>query len=206
MWGRAYRLSGRLVGPKKRVYYQLAASNLVVQEWSEFLSLAGHQGGNSAQVEDRRSLVVPQRISWQKSWVLGFQDYVEVSQRARSFHVRKAVPSWEVPREFWTILFTLTRGVGTQGWGVGYTELSHSGFGTCFCCCGAVRLINIVEEMGNSSVGTLLERRHSWSFCSVICIWISTWPISSRSYHSSKGDCSSGSCGWAQLCGLQQGC
>ena len=50
MWGLAYRLSGRPVGPKKRVYYQMASSSLSVQEWSEFLSLAGHLGGSGAQV------------------------------------------------------------------------------------------------------------------------------------------------------------
>ena len=32
MWGLAYRLSGWPVGPKKRIYYQMASSNLGVQE------------------------------------------------------------------------------------------------------------------------------------------------------------------------------
>ena len=93
MWGLAYRLSGRPVGPKKRVYVRTVASKLGGQEWSEFLSLPGYQG-SSAQVVNRHSLQVSQRLSWQKAWFLGGQDYVERAQRARSFHVRKAVPSW----------------------------------------------------------------------------------------------------------------
>ena len=60
--------------------------------------------------------------------------------------------------------------------------------------CEAVRLINIVEEMGNSFVGTLLERGIRGRSALAMCVWISTWPISSRGYHSSKGHCSSGAC------------
>ena len=74
-----FRLLGRPVGPKKRVYYQMASSNLSVQEWSEFLSRAGHQDGSGAQVANRDPFVVSQHISWQKAWCLGCQDYVEMS-------------------------------------------------------------------------------------------------------------------------------
>ena len=93
MRGLAYLLSGRPVGPTKRVYDQMASSNLSVQEWFAFLSLAGHHGGSGAQVANRNSSVVSQRISLRKAWFLGCQDYVDMSQRARSFHIRKAVPS-----------------------------------------------------------------------------------------------------------------
>ena len=54
MWGLAYLLSGRPVGPTKRVYDQMASSNLSVQEWFAFLSLAGHHGGSGAQVANRK--------------------------------------------------------------------------------------------------------------------------------------------------------
>ena len=56
MWRPAYRLSGRLVGPNKRVYSEMAASNLGVQECAEFLSLVGYQGGSGAQVANRQYL------------------------------------------------------------------------------------------------------------------------------------------------------
>ena len=62
----ACRLSGRLVGPKKRVYCQLDSSNLGVQEWFEFLSLAGHQAGSGAQVANRHSFFVLNAFPWQK--------------------------------------------------------------------------------------------------------------------------------------------
>ena len=95
IWGLALCLTGRPVGHKKRVYYQRASSSLsVVQECPECLSLAGHLGGSGAQVANRMFFAVSQRISWQKAWFLGCQDCVERSQRARSFHVRKAIPSW----------------------------------------------------------------------------------------------------------------
>ena len=49
-------------------YYQMAASNLGVEEWTEFLSRPGYQGRSGAQVANRRSFGVFQRISWQNAW------------------------------------------------------------------------------------------------------------------------------------------
>ena len=240
MWGLAYLLSGRPVGPTKRVYYQMASSNLSVQEWFTFLSLAGHHGGSGAQVANRNSSVVSQRISLRKAWFLGCQDYVDMSQRARSFHIRKAVPPGgssgileNTALANWRCRYT-----GMESW---IHELRHSVISTLFvrymrtlfvllCCydampvdwvsaqacpldkkngkdgCEAVKLINTVEQIGNSFVGTLLERRIRGRVALARHIRISTWHISYRGYHLSKGHCSSGACGWAQLRGLQQGC
>ena len=78
----AYRLSGRPVGPWKRVYCQMAAFQVECSEWSEFLSLAGHQGGR---IMLKWHNVCCEMLSWQKSGtILGVRNRKCL---ARSFHV-----------------------------------------------------------------------------------------------------------------------
>ena len=194
MWRLAHRLSGRLVGHRKRVYYQMAASTLGVQEWSEFLSLAGHQGGSGAQVANRRSSVVCQRISWQKAWFKRHNEqdpFVSekrhhlgrffgnsgghcsglrkvLIQRDGETDTRKTLCDQHA---FCSVYANVVR------FGSFYDTMLVDWVSAQACpldknngkeVCEAVRLINIVEEMGNSFVGTLLERgiRSAWPFAS----------------------------------------
>ena len=88
MWGLSYRLSGRPVGPNKRVYYQLAASNLVFRNGLSFSPLLGTK---EVVVLKLRTEILLLFLNASRGRRLGIscQDYVEMSQRARSFHVRK---------------------------------------------------------------------------------------------------------------------
>ena len=92
---------------------------------------------------DRLPADVPQILNWTTAWVRGCQDYEDMVERARRFRVRKAIPPWGVPREFWRSLFWPRLGVRTQGWGVGYNEFGYDHVGNLFrqCMCTMFALV-----------------------------------------------------------------
>ena len=120
MWQTARFLSGRNLGPKKRVYNKPVAARPSIADWTEHLALPAKDGGwlatPVAELENKQTHAV-QFADWHVS------RWASADLRGLSFHIhktklRKAIPPWSAPAEATVVPSSIPSRVTTEWCGL----------------------------------------------------------------------------------------